>query len=134
MTRIDALARYANAEFAWGRLDCCLFVADVLKDIHGVDYAKQWRGSYRSQRGALKLVAEYGGVGGLASAAFGPMKPPLLARRGDPVLFRGSLAPDGIDEALGVCDGAIVCLTDKGLMRVPMSAAVGCWHVGGDHV
>lgn len=134
MDLFEALDKYRHAEFAWGEMDCCLFVANVLRDLYGRDYAEPWRGSYDSERGALRLISRHGGVQGLATEAFGPMRGMVNARRGSVALVGPPWAdPDAIGELLGIVDGGgIVCLTDKGFIRVPMSAGLGCWTVSGE--
>lgn len=131
MQLFDAIEKHRESVFQYGTLDCCLFVADVLREIHGVDHAAPWRSQYRSLTGALRLVRKHGGVQGIAAAAFGDMRPPLLARRGDPVLIGPPYVErDGIDAALGIFDGhGVIYLTDKGLARAPLSAIIGVWHV-----
>lgn len=130
MDLFDALEKYRDVQFRYGKADCCLFVADVLKETTGRDYAEPWRG-YKGKRGALKILAEHAGLAGLATAAFGPMRGPLCARRGDPVLVGPPwIELDEIGEALGIFDGAgVICLTDKGLQRVPLTAVRGAWNV-----
>jgi len=125
------LARFESAEFSWGEMDCCLFVADVLKDIHGRDFAEPWRGTYSTEFGAKRIIIKHGGMEGLLSSVFGPMHPAVDARDGDPVLFSGKLiAPDSIGGALGICHRRqIVYLTGRGLARAPLSAATGCFRV-----
>lgn len=127
----SVLSRYESAAFAWGRLDCCLFVADVLKELHGVDYAAKWRGTYSTEFGAKRIVVRHGGVEGIARSAFGDMLPPESARDGDPVLLGRKLVErDSIGGALGICqDGQIVYLTERGLARAPLAAAAGCFRV-----
>jgi len=125
------LEKYETVEFAWGEMDCCLFVADVIRDMTGHDYAASWRGRYGSETGALRMIAEYGSLVALASSVFGEIKPFWAVRAGDPVLLsRGVVEQDRINQALGIFDGdQIAYLTDCGLDRAPVTAAVGCWHV-----
>lgn len=119
------LARYQDAEFKWGELDCCLFAADVLKELHGVDYAATWRGRYSSCFGALRMIARHGSLAGLVSSVFGNMQPPLLARRGDLVI---AAMPEG--DAVGIADGnEAAFMSDKGLVRVPLKLCKGSWSV-----
>lgn len=121
----NILAEYEGAEFRWGQLDCCLFAADVLKAIHGEDYARFWRGRYKTRVGALRHIAKHGSLEGLVSSVFGPMQPPLLARRGDPVLAK---MPEG--DALGIADGdGAVFLAQSGIVRVPLKACEGSFRV-----
>lgn len=121
------LSGYENAEFEWGKLDCCLFAADVLQKLHGVDYAEQWRGKYSSYFGAVRMIAPHGSLAGLVSSVFGEMQPPLLARRGDLVI---AAMPEG--DAVGIADGTgAMFMAAKGLVRVPIKMCRGCWRVEG---
>jgi hypothetical protein len=127
----SALAKYQGAEFRYGVLDCGLFVANVLKDVMGKDFANPWRGQYDSEIGALRLVLEHKDLAGLATAAFGPKKPIWTARPGSPVLLNSqSVDQDSIGQALGIFDGdQVYYLTAKGLGRAPILSGVVCWHV-----
>ena len=125
------LDKYKSACFEYGTLDCCLFVADVIKDMTGIDYAAQWRGRYRSEFGALRMIAEHKDMRGIACTAFGKMHPVWAVKKGDPVLLNPQLVEhDSIHEGLGIFDGdQIVYMAEKGQMKAPVLAGVGCWHV-----
>lgn len=126
-----ALERYQGAGFRYGVLDCCLFVANVLRDLVGKDYAAPWRDRYSTEFGARRIVATHNGLAGLAGTVFGKMKPIWAARPGSPVMLNpGMVEQDCIGEALGIFDGdQIVYLTDGGLQKAPITAGTGCWHV-----
>lgn len=49
-----------SVEAVWGRDDCALWVASVIKDALGYDPADQWRGKYDSRDGANALVGKAG--------------------------------------------------------------------------
>lgn len=125
------LAKYKSADFEYGTLDCCLFVADVILQRTGIDYATQWRGRYRSEFGALRMIAEHRDMHGIACAAFGNMHPIWAVKKGDPVLLNPEMVEhDSIHEGLGVFDGdKIVYMAEVGLMDAPVLAGIGCWHV-----
>ena len=127
----DILDKYKASEFKYGTLDCCLFVANVIKDMTGIDYAVQWRGRYRSEFGALRMIAEHKDMHGIACAAFGKMRPVWSVRKGDPVLLNPELVEhDTIHEGLGIFDGdKIFYMAEIGLMDAPILAGRGCWHV-----
>lgn len=127
----DILAPYRDAEFRWGEMDCCLFVADVLRARHGKDYAERWRGSYSTEFGARRLVAKHGGLEGLASSVFGPMQPVSECDDGSPVLLNQKLIEqDSVGGALGIIHGGrVVYLTQQGLAEAPARYAVGGWNV-----
>src|SRR5437016_3082153 len=42
--------------FDWGRWDCCLFAADCVLAITGVDIAADFRGKYSSEQSAYELI------------------------------------------------------------------------------
>jgi hypothetical protein len=127
----DLLAPYRDAEFRWGEMDCCLFVANVLRDLCGRDYAEQWRGKYSTELGARRLVVKHGGLEGLASSVFGPMCPVDECGEGSPVLLNKKLiAQDSVGGALGIIHGGrVIYLTQRGLADAPMSYAMGGWRV-----
>ncbi len=130
MDVLDVLKNYQDAEFSYGRLDCCLFVANVIRELTGKDPAAPWRGSYKSELEALMILAEYGGLAALAGAVFGRLRPAWEVTPGDPVLLDPViLESDSINAGLGIFDGdQVVYLTDQGLARASILAARGCWH------
>lgn len=118
------LARHAQP-FAWGANDCCIFAADVVYALTGVDHAAELRGRYRSAAGAARVLRERGGVQGIATAALGDPISPLMAQRGDVVMV-----PSEHGEALAVCIGATCVVPGpRGLATVRMSAALAAWRV-----
>jgi len=128
----QALAKYSDVTFKYGKLDCCLFVLNVVRDLTGTDYAAQWRGKYNSELGALRIVQKYGSLAGTISHLLGAgMRPIWSVREGYPVLLSSQLTDhDSIGSAIGIYDGAdLVYLTESGLARAPIMAGRGCWHV-----
>lgn len=78
-----------------------------------------------SKLGVSRVLAECGGVRGLATRCFGgPGSAAVLcARRGDVAVLDGD---DG--ECLGVVEvGGVICLAPEGLRRFPLSNAKGYW-------
>lgn len=86
-TRLQAaVAERLQRPFAWGAMDCALFAADCVAACTGADPAADFRGRYRSEFGARRLIARAvggGGLGALAAARLGSEIPPGLALRGD---------------------------------------------------
>jgi len=121
------LAEKEREAFAWGRNDCCLFTADAVAALTGVDPAADWRGAYDNEDAAQVLLDAAGGLARLVTAALGSDTRQLVgfARRGDLVLAAG---------AVGVVDdtGARVALyaRDRGLVRAPLRLATVAWRVG----
>ena len=53
-----AMARAEGVPLRWGRNDCALWVAGLVKRIHGYDPAADWRGRYWSERRGRELLAD----------------------------------------------------------------------------
>ena len=115
--------------FAWGRWDCCLFAADLVQAMTGWDPAEVLRGTYRTERGAIIVTANHGGIKRMISDLLDtqPQSPPTLGR-GDVVLLH-PLALMKMEQ-IGVCTGdAAVVASDKGVMYRPMSSALCGWRI-----
>lgn len=117
-------------QFVWGEHDCCLFAAEVAKRITGIDYARDFRGHYSTERGGLRAIRKYG-AGNLPDTItqyLGEPVPPLLLSRGDAALLK----VDGlIGHAIGVCwVGGLVYVGQHGLVSMPLNYAVYGWRVG----
>lgn len=123
--RFDALvAQRLREPFAWGGNDCCLFAADDVLALTGVDHAAGWRGTYSDARSAARVLAELGGLQALAERA-GPRVAPLGACVGDV----GLVVHDG-RELLAVCAGEVwLAPTAGGLAALPLNEAVCAWTV-----
>ncbi|MDP1686889.1 hypothetical protein [Hydrogenophaga sp.] len=114
-----------TAPFEWGVNDCCLWAADCVEALTGVDYAAAWRGTYSAAAGAARLMDELGGVRAIATGALGDAVSPLLAGVGDLVLIE-----QGGREMLGVCNGAeALVVGPAGLEAVSMPSARAAWRV-----
>lgn len=116
-----------DTPFEWGTFDCCLFAADAVHAMTGIDFAAAFRGKYHTEKGAVRALIKYGNgdIKHTLNAIFGPLKPRLNAGRGDLVLV-------GTDtgDALGVvASGKIWVATLDGLATMPLSHAQGCWSV-----
>jgi hypothetical protein len=99
-----ALAAHVRAlgfrPFVWGETDCCLFVADWVREVTGIDPAAEWRGCYWSLRTARRLCRHHGGI----VAAICREMDALFSRTDDPL--PGDV---GIVRApVGVRDGRLV--------------------------
>lgn len=129
MNRIDSLqaflADHADDPFVWGQTDCCMFVANWVEALTGKDYAEPYRGKYSDQIGAMRILAEHGGMVKFIESMLGDVQPPLTARRGDIVWGDYEEGP-----AVGIMAGhaaAYVC--DNGIAMKPLETIKGCWHV-----
>lgn len=125
----ECISAARHRRFEWGAHDCCLFAADAVRDMTGVDPASDYRGRYADKAGAFRILEEVAG-GGVESAAFrafgDPLDGPLFAQRGDVVLIETERG-----DALGVCVGAHVAFAgENGVAFVPLEQAVKAWRVG----
>lgn len=99
--RLDRfVAGRRHQPFAWGAHDCCLFVADAVREVWGVDPAEGLRG-YRSERGAARILRQFGGVGGVLEARFGEPVQVAQAQVGDVLLVH-----TGGRDSLALCVGS----------------------------
>jgi hypothetical protein len=122
----DLLIECSNKPFVWGHHDCCLFAAHAVRELTGDDHTGPFMGRYRSARTAAKLLAEHGGVRGIAGAALGEEIPPLTAGRGDVVL----LHTEEHGDTLAVCIGERCAVPGMDrLLYVPLTEAVTAWRV-----
>lgn len=131
-----AWKRAEGRAFDWGRFDCCLWAADAVLAITGVDLAAGLRGTYCTREDAQRLVADRGGLekliadlcreGGLEEC------PPALAQRGDVVLLPGR---DGFPAAAAICVGAHAAAPGPtgGLALQPMALATAAWRIPHAH-
>lgn len=130
-SRLNAIICEAlDRPFAYGEHDCSLFAADVVLALTGVDPAQQFRGKYRTEQAAYRLLARSGGLAAVAQSVarehgFEPVLP-TLAQRGDVVLFHNDGRP-----TLGVVDlaGRIAAPGPQGLAFLPITEAIMAWRV-----
>jgi hypothetical protein len=126
---VEALLEFIESRrqlpHAWGMNDCCMFCADAVQTITGVDPAAAWRGSYSDQAGAEAILAEHGGLEAFVTSIMGEPTGPLCARRGDICLIAG---PKGL--LTGVCVGTTIAAPgDVEQIMFPLSKAIKTWQV-----
>ena len=110
--------------FAWGKCDCCLFAADVVKAMTGTDYASEFRGKYKTAKGAARALIKYGHKT-LSSTMNEKLPPVRFPKRGDVVM-----ALVNGDEALGICIGSMcVFKSPDGVVQMPVSDIDAAWDV-----
>lgn len=126
--RLSALIEVSRTKpFEWGRHDCCLFAADAVMAINGVDPAADLRGNYSSAVQAADLVAKLGGLDAIPPSAGFEEVPVKYAHRGDVVLCETA----GRD-VLGVVDmsGLRVAVPgEEGLVFLPIAAGLKAWRI-----
>jgi hypothetical protein len=123
-----------SSRFAYGKLDCCLFVADAVEAMTGTDIAAQFRGRYSSSAEAVDLCEAYSGrrsvkslVGKALSEQGLPEIPVTRAQRGDVVLVRRS--KDYSLGVIGLSGKEIVAASAQAYLRLPLVLAVRAWRV-----
>lgn len=63
MAELDGFLRSAEAKrFQDGVWDCCLFPADWVLAVTGIDGASPWRGRYHARIGWLRILSRDGGM------------------------------------------------------------------------
>jgi hypothetical protein len=124
--------------FAWGSHDCALFACDAILAMTGVDLAADFRGKYSSEATAAEAMQAFCGKQGAtiedvaekvcAQHGLEELEHPLLARRGDVVIFDS----DRWGATLGIValDGRhVVGAGTFGLERVPITKIERAWRV-----
>lgn len=115
--------------FAWGSNDCCLFSADAILAMTGVDLMAGYRGKYSS---ALSAVRAFKAVGGLESgvvascksAGFDERANINFAQRGDLVLW----GTPTHGPAMGICLGVFgVFASTKSAVEIPTAQCRRAW-------
>lgn len=64
-----ALPIWAQTRGQWGKDDCALALADIDIAVQGIDPAEPYRGRYKTERGARRVLGKAGLLGGWAKAA-----------------------------------------------------------------
>lgn len=112
--------------FEWGVQDCCLWPADAVLAMTGVDHAANLRGTYSSSRGGGSVLRQLGGLAAAMALCRGPEVPPLCAQVGDVGLVRAESGR----EVGAVCLGEQWIAAGKdGLGLLPLEAASRAWRV-----
>jgi len=128
--KLDEVIRKAKTiPFSWGKHDCTLFACDCVKAMTGEDFAKGFRGKYKSALGAIKLIKRLDGVDDIFSLAdkkLGESYPATTARRGDVIGY----LDDG-NKVLGIAvAGKSVLLTPDGKITFKtLSECDRCWRI-----
>jgi hypothetical protein len=112
--------------FEWGSNDCMMFAAGCVYACTGQDLAAEYRGTYDTEAGALRVIVA-AGVKDLGDfvARLLPEIDPAEAQRGDVILAQGPEAP-----FIAVCQGATsVGPTAHGLIHVYTNQALRAFKV-----
>jgi hypothetical protein len=115
-----------NTPFAWGSHDCCIFAANVILELTGVDHAADIRGTYTTAAEAARMIEERGGIKGIATTALGSEINPKLAQRGDVVLIQTPEYGDTLTICIGhQCAGPGI----NHIQTRPIVDAIAAWRV-----
>lgn len=69
MAIMAAIDRWCASPIVWGKDDCLMGLAAIVQQVEGIDLGALYRGRYRSQRGAIRVLGKGGVPGALARAA-----------------------------------------------------------------
>jgi hypothetical protein len=121
---IDAARR---KPFEWGAHDCCMWAANVVQELTGIDYAQQYRGQYADETEALALLEAAGGIEAMLTNALGDRLPDVRqAQRGDVVLY----APVAERWCAMICTGISICgPASRGLEFFPLIVGHSAWRI-----
>ena len=130
----DFLLARQDVLFTWGSTDCALFAADGILAMTGVDIASDFRGKYKSERGALATINRVCGGKDVGDAARWCAEKhglaecgPLLAQRGDLVVLQD--AGRLISGLVHLDCRYVVAAGEKGLKVIPIAAVRKAWRV-----
>lgn len=130
----DHIQGARGKRFAWGEHDCALWAFGAIQAMTGLDLGARFRGKYKSEAGAARLMRRFAG-GGLLELAeklaeefgFAVWDTPLKAQRGDLVLVPTERGPAlGIVALHGIC---VWCVGRKGLATLPLASCLRAWRV-----
>ena len=119
---IKAFNEWEKRQFEYGNADCCQFVSFVVKHLSGTDYAKDFE--YYSEKDALKLINEFGGLKGLITNILG--QPSENLDDGDPVINNFPVSGETMGIKLGEF---VICLTEKGMIKLPNNHQICGWSI-----
>lgn len=117
----DKIEAARHTPFHWGEHDCCLWAADVVQGLTGMDYMADFRGRYKNEFGALKLIKALELTLEEAVSTRLTSTDIMFARRGDVLLKSG---------ALGICSGSEgYFVTPSGLTAIKTLDCERAWRV-----
>lgn len=121
---VEYVQEQAALPFVWGSTDCMQFAAGAIERLTGIDLRAKFP-AYSTEREAVRMLVEAGGVEAFVARELGPMRRDLLnCSAGDVVLT--AFAPHG--QAVGVAVPRIFFLrTEHCLVPVDMNLAIGYW-------
>lgn len=131
-----------NTPFVWGEHDCALWSATGLELMGHPDITSDFRGQYKTARGALGRMKRLGYAcpHEIALARVGPTSPIAFAMAGDmvaadlPSLGLADPSEPSLGLSLGLCYGALSYFVGEepsrsGLIEIPTLKLEHCYHV-----
>jgi hypothetical protein len=131
----DYLSACQKKKFKWGVFDCCLFVADFVEVTTGKDLAENYRGQYKSEEEAYKLLLNVLKRKKLLKNVLLKNVEKTANKHGfeeikDKRYQSGDFCvvntPQG--EAMGIINnGKVWCSAPKGLVTLPINLVIKAW-------
>ena len=85
-----------DGKLKYGKFDCCIFIADAVVVMTGVDLFKKYRGKYKTKAKAWRMIKRLGGFRKALASVIGPECHKAMVSQGDIVYLSG---------ACGICFG-----------------------------
>ena len=118
----SALNKWQRRQFNYGDADCCQFTAFVVKELTGRDYSSQFE--YTSEAEAELIVGRKGELVDFIASVLGKASSEL--KDGDPCVVEIPI----VGQVCGIkLSDKIVCLTEKGMVRIPDRYLLAGWSV-----
>lgn len=122
----DYLVEQSEMPFEWGASDCITFAAGMVERLTGRNPAAAYR--YSSERDALRLIADAGGLAALITAEMGDPRPSIAeAVDGDVVLTTFADTGDIVGIAQPSQRVMWLRLMAGGLVPVPFEQVLKVW-------
>ncbi len=124
-----------DKDFCWEHHNCCTFTSDCVMAMTGIDPMNEFRGRFKTQRGAFNLLTKVSGGKTLIDsvnyfAAIYKLNkiPPSFAGRGDIVV----VLVDSV-QIMSIVDlsgrFALAICPSHGLVKVPVETAIRAWRL-----
>lgn len=120
------IERNRDTCFEWGKADCCLVVADIVKAFSGLDIAQKFRGKYATKLGSVRALKRIAG-GGISEAVSMSLVEvdPMLVSRGDVTLIES----DSGESLALYFGGRVWAMTESGFSDFPRDLIKKAWRV-----
>lgn len=123
---LDYLEQQSRKPFVWGVSDCIQFAGGMVEQMTGHNPADKYR--YSSEREALQIIAQAGGLASLITAEMGEPRPSIAeAVDGDVVLTKFRDTGDIVGIAQPSRKVMWLRLLAGGVVPVPFEQALKVW-------